>query len=270
MTLSEARVAFIGGGNMGSALIGGIIAAGAHPNRIAVCDPSDEARVRLAQQYGVKATADGREAAADCDVIVLAVKPQILRAATAGIADAITPDQVVLSIAAGVPVASLRAWLPNGVLMRAMPNTPALIGCGITGVYAGAADSADRRLVGDLLSAVGEVVWLDKEDELHVVTAVSGSGPAYFFRFVEALQHAAQAHGIASDVAARLAAATASGAGRLLAESDQDVATLRRNVTSPKGTTEAGLAALDSADPDAVMARVVDAARRRSIELANA
>ena len=269
MTSVDATIAFVGGGNMGRSLIAGLIGAGLQPQHVHVADPDAAARDRIVADTGATVCADGAQAVEGCDLVVLAVKPQILKVASLPLAPVVEPQSIpVLSIAAGVSIARLKSWLGASVpVARAMPNTPALVGSGITGVFADELDAPARALVGEVLSAVGEVVWLTSEDQLHAVTAVSGSGPAYFFRMVEALQAAGVSAGLSDRVAARLASHTALGAGELLAASDEDAATLRRQVTSPKGTTERGLAALEDAGLDEIMRRVVAAARDRSIEL---
>lgn len=261
-------IAFIGGGNMAQALIGGLLRDGHEPDRLRVADPQDAQREKLRQQ-GVVVFADNAGAADGADVIVLAVKPQVMDAALAGLAGAVGGKALIVSIAAGITLEKLGAGLGHErPLVRAMPNTPALFGRGITGMTANAAvEAADRRLAEAVLGAAGEVVWVESEAQIDAVTAVSGSGPAYFFLLTEALADAAEKQGLPPEIAHALAAHTARGAGTMLAQSDADTAELRRRVTSPGGTTEAALKVLDAAGLRETMQQAVDAAVQRAREL---
>ncbi len=261
-------ITFVGGGNMGRAMIAGLIAGGHEPSRISVADPNSAVRSGLKDDFGVGVFQTGPEAIADAALIVLAVKPQVMESVVSEMVDALPDDCAALSIAAGITIATIKEWMGGQIAVaRAMPNTPALIGCGISGAFAGDANNQQRAIITRVLEAAGEVVWVDDEDQLHLVTAVSGSGPAYFFRVVEALQRAGEAHGLPASIASKLAAHTAYGAGRLLFEAGESASKLRERVTSPKGTTERGLAAMNEADIDKIMEKVVDAAKRRSVEL---
>ena len=266
------RIAFVGGGHMTTSLVGGLRALGVAGEDLRVSDPVADQRERLRLEFGVLATADNAEAVRDADLVVLAVKPQDMAAASRSIAAAVARQRcVVVSIAAGIRIAHLLQWLGNGTtIVRTMPNRPALIGAGITAACAGpGVGQADRAAVEHVLAAAGPRVWLDDESLMDAVTAVSGSGPAYFFLLVEALEDAGVALGLPRDVARRLAAHTASGAGRMVVESVDPPATLREQVTSKGGTTAAALAVLERAGLRDTFAAAIAAAARRSAELAD-
>jgi len=262
----------IGGGHMARALIGGWVASGVPAARIHVADPDAAQRALLAGAFaGLGVHAANADAAARAPVWLLAVKPQQMRAAASALAPLVaTARPLVISVAAGIRAADLARWLGAGAtVVRCMPNRPALIGAGVTALYAAAGvDAPQRKIAEALLGAVGSVVWVGAEDELDAVTAVSGSGPAYFFLLIELIEAAAVAQGLEPAVARRLAVETAYGAARLARESRDDPATLRAQVTSPAGTTAAALAVFDAADLRAIVAAAVAAATRRSRELA--
>jgi len=262
-------ITFIGGGNMASALISGLANPPRSNLRIRVVDPNDEARARLEKTFDLAAYTDPVAAIDGADVILLAVKPQIMSAVLANLAGHVRPGQLVLSIAAGVPMASIEAQLGHGLaVVRCMPNTPALIGHGITGMTAGPnCDARQRALAEQILSAASEVVWLDDEGLMDAVTAVSGTGPAYFFLLTEVLAGAARELGLPAATADRLAAITCFGAGAMVATSPDEAEELRRRVTSPGGTTEAAMAVLESGAFRDLMLRAVRAAKDRSREL---
>jgi pyrroline-5-carboxylate reductase len=267
------RIALIGGGQMARALIGGWVARGAPASTIAVADPVASQRDWLAAAHPrVRLHAENEAAAREADVWVLAVKPQLLHAAVRVLAPlAIQNRPLVLSIAAGIRAADIRRWLGGEIgVVRAMPNRPALIGAGISALYADpAVDAGARALATRLIEAVGSVVWVGIEAHLDAVTAVSGSGPAYFFLLIELLETAAIAEGLAPAVARRLAIDTAAGAAALAQTSADDPATLRAQVTSDGGTTAAALAVLEAGNLRAIVARAVAAAAQRSRELAD-
>jgi pyrroline-5-carboxylate reductase len=266
------RIAFIGGGHMTTSLVGGLRARGLAGADLHVSDPVAAQRDRLQREFAVHATPDNAAAVREADLVVLAVKPQDMAAAAQSIAAELAGRRrIVVSIAAGIRIANLRQWLGDGTpVVRAMPNRPALIGAGITAACAGAGIAdADRAAVAAVLAAAGPLVWLDDESLLDVVTAVSGSGPAYFFLMVEALEDAGAALGLPRDVARQLAAHTALGAGRMVTESHDPPATLREQVTSNGGTTAAALAVLERAGLRDTLAEAVTAAARRSAELAD-
>lgn len=262
------KITFLGGGNMAAALIGGMLARGFDAAGLQVLELDAAAGARLTKAFGVRATPDLDAAALDCEVLVLAVKPQQMRAALAPLAGRLH-GQLVISIAAGLRLAELARWLgapgqPHRRLVRCMPNTPALCGAGVTGLYAAPEVDADGRDSADrILAAVGTTIWVDEEARLDAITAISGSGPAYVFHFIEALEAAALAQGFAAADARRLALGTVAGAVRLASESVDSAAELRRKVTSKGGTTEAALASLAAAGwHDALLAAVAAAAAR--------
>ncbi len=263
------KVTFIGGGNMANAIIGGMCRQGHAAGDIQVVEPIAEARRRLTSEFGVRVAATPAELAPLGDVIVMAVKPQQMREAAAAVGPHVG-NAVVLTIAAGIQIADLKRWLGGrGVLVRCMPNTPALIGAGITGVYAASEASAQQRAaVESILQAGGKVVWVQSEHQLDPVTAVSGSGPAYVFYFIEALEEAGVALGLSAEVARELAMETFRGAAELAARSSEPPATLRARVTSKGGTTERALASFDADQIKAAIARGVSAANARAAELA--
>ncbi len=276
MSAAEATlpgVAVIGGGQMARALVGGWCARGANAAAFAVADPSAEQRSWLAASFpGLRLESDNAVAARHADVWLLAVKPQLL----GGVVRALAPlarerRPLVISISAGIRAADITRWLGAGpTVVRAMPNRPALVGAGVSALYAPAGvDERARRTATQLLQAVGSVVWVDAEGDLDAVTAVSGSGPAYFFLLMELLEAAAMQQGLPPAVARRLAIDTAAGAARLAAQSGDDPATLRTQVTSKGGTTAAALAVFEAADLRAIVARAVAAAAHRSRELAD-
>ncbi len=271
-TESWPRIALIGGGQMARALIGGWVARGAPASTIAVADPIASQREWLAAAHPrVRLHADSEAAARDAEVWVLAVKPQLLRGAVQVLAPlAARQRPLVLSIAAGIRAADIRRWLGGETeVVRAMPNRPALVGAGVSALYAEPAiGGGARALATRLVEAVGSVVWVDAEGDLDAVTAVSGSGPAYYFLLMEMLEAAALAEGLAPAVARRLAIDTAVGAAALAQNSADDPPTLRAQVTSKGGTTAAAVAVLEDAGVRAIFARAVAAAARRSRELA--
>lgn len=272
MSTEAARtIGFVGGGNMAQAMIAGLIANGAHPQDIRVSDPSPETRRRLEDELGIRAMPDNRAVAADADLLVLAVKPQVLGPVAREIADAVNARQpVVLSIAAGIEISSMESWLgATTAVVRAMPNSPCLLRRGITALYANANTSnRQRTLASQALEGVGSVIWLEREDLMDAVTAASGSGPAYFFLFMEAMEHSARGLGLPLEVARALVLHTAAGAARMALESGQDLAQLRRNVTSPGGTTAAALALFEDGGLRELVEQALTGARDRGREIA--
>ncbi len=265
------QLAFLGGGNMGRALIGGLLRRGTRPEQIAVGESVEAARTSLTRDLGISATADNVAAVANAELIVLAVKPQDAAAVLASLQPVLKKNQpIILSVAAGIRTSALEAWCGPGIaVVRAMPNRPALVGAGVTGLYAPGHVSAVHRAAAErIMQAVGEVVWVSTEDEIDVVTALSGSGPAYFFLLAELMAQAASELGMEPAAARRLAVATLHGAGQLAHSSDGDLARLRAEVTSKGGTTEAALRTMENADLRGIVARALDAATRRSRELA--
>jgi pyrroline-5-carboxylate reductase len=261
------KVSFIGGGNMAAAIIGGLIASGAQPTDIEVVEINADARAQLAARFGVVTHTDLSQARLHT-LIVLAVKPQSLPEVAAALATRLA-GQLVVSVAAGVRVADLTRWLGgHSRIVRAMPNTPAMVQAGIAGLYAPAAVNQEARSQAEMvLRGVGGVVWVESESQLDAVTAVSGSGPAYVFYCIESLEAAAVAQGLSAATARQLALQTFFGAAKLALESGEEPALLRQRVTSKGGTTERGIAALETAAVKAAFAQAVDAASLRSAEL---
>lgn len=269
--MSHLQLALLGGGNMGRALVGGLLRHGTRPEQIAVGESVAAARAALSADLGVTATADNQAAIGDAPVVVLAVKPQDAAAVLAplrGILEQRRP--LLLSVAAGIRVAALQRCCGAGVpVVRAMPNRPALLGAGATGLYAGPeVGAAQRALATRIMESVGEVVWVENEEALDAVTALSGSGPAYFFLLAELLAEAAVREGLSASAARRLAVATLHGAGLMAHSGDADLARLRAEVTSKGGTTEAALRAFEAGGLQPLVGQAVAAAARRSRELA--
>jgi pyrroline-5-carboxylate reductase len=264
------RIAFIGGGNMARSLIGGLLKTGVAADSLSVAEPLAEARQALGRDFGVASFADSQPAVATAEVVVLAVKPQIMPTLQANLHDTLQRQRpMLISIAAGVRLRQLEHWFGAGLaIVRCMPNTPALSGAGATALCAndrvGAAQKAQAQ---HILDAVGITRWVDDERLMDTVTALSGSGPAYFFALVEHLMAAAMAQGLPRDIARALAAQTCLGAGRMLTEGGDDPAVLRQRVTSPHGTTQAALESFSADDLPRIVARAVAAATRRGEEM---
>ena len=263
------QIGFIGGGNMAAALVGGLLARGTAARSIRVVEPLAAQREALRARFGV-ATFDraGPDALANADLVVLAVKPQQMREAVAPLASLLR-DALVVSVAAGIRAHDLSRWLGgHRRIVRAMPNTPALIGMGVTGLAALPGTSeADRDTAGRVLGAVGPTVWVDDESMLDAVTAVSGSGPAYVFLFMEAVQEAALALGLDARQARELTLNTFAGAAQLALRSDDPPATLRERVTSTGGPTAAALAVMEAGGLRKLVGQALEAAQRRSAEM---
>ncbi len=271
--MSDSNIGFIGGGNMATSLIGGLVANGTPPGAIRVSDPDTPKLDGLARRFGVGAAADNAEVASRCATVVLAVKPQIMRAVVQGLAPTLGAHAPLLvSIAAGVREADIARWAGGDMaIVRTMPNTPALVGCGATALYANTkVDAGQRERADAILKAVGITVWVDDEAQLDAVTALSGSGPAYYFLLMEIMQATGEAMGLDADAARRLTLQTALGAARIANESDEPPAVLRERVTSPGGTTERALVTMRDSGIDKVVAGGIRGARQRSIELGDA
>jgi len=262
------NITFIGGGNMASALIGGLVSQGWSPDSIKVVEIAKPARGQLEAKLGVKTYAALEADAAGSECIVLAVKPQQMREVARDLR-AFLESQLVVTIAAGIRVGDLARWLGGyRRLVRAMPNTPALVRAGVSALYAAADVSAEERTRAErILGAAGATLWLEREDQMDAITAVSGSGPAYVFYFIEALERAAQELGLSAGSARLLALETFSGAVKLAKESGDSPAVLRERVTSKGGTTERALQFLESDRVKEAIARAVKAAAQRSREL---
>lgn len=268
--MSTATIGFIGGGNMAASIIGGLLTSGVDARQLRAGDPSQESLDRLASLGPITTSQDNLDIIPGCDVLVMAVKPQLMKVVCAGIADTVQASKpLIISIAAGVTSDSLNHWLGgNLAIVRCMPNTPALLRCGATGLFANTAVSeTQRQQAQQILDAVGLALWVEQESELDAVTAVSGSGPAYFFLMMEAMQASGEALGLSPDVAKQLSQQTALGAARMALESDVDVAELRRRVTSPKGTTERAITIFEDGGFRALVQQALQGAADRADEL---
>ena len=269
----ESSIAFIGGGNMARSLIGGLLARGTAATEIRVSEPVDALRDALARDFGVTVGADNADAVGPAGLWVLAVKPQVMRAVCEALAPlAQSSRPLVVSIAAGITAAQLQRWLGGGVaVVRTMPNTPALLGAGVTGLFASAEVSADgRERASRLLASAGKTVWIEDEPQMDAVTAVSGSGPAYIFLLAEAMEAAARAEGLPAEAARTLVLETVLGAARMLTESSEDPAELRRRVTSPGGTTQAAIDTFETGGFSALVATAIHNATDRGRQLSAA
>jgi pyrroline-5-carboxylate reductase len=263
-------ITFIGGGNMATALISGLRKSTRPDLVLRVSDPSDDARSRLQANHNVETFTDSLAAVSGADVIILAVKPQVMSRVLEQLAGHIEPGQLVISIAAGTTIRTIKRKLgKKQAIIRSMPNTPALIGHGITGICPGKKCKPHHIAQAEkILSSTGDVVVIEDETLMDVVTAISGSGPAYYFLLTEALAVAGRALGLPGQVADKLAAHTSYGAGAMVIQSDEDAAELRRQVTSPGGTTQAAVAVLESGVFAQVVHSAVEAATVRGRELA--
>jgi len=267
-TPSLPPVAFIGGGNMASAILGGLLRAGLPASSFEIVEPWDEARARIQRDFGIAAQATPTGALARCGVFVWAVKPQVFGEA-ARAAQPFAGQALHLSVAAGIPSQSIAAWLGTERIVRAMPNTPALVGQGMTGLFARpAAGAADRATVEQLLAPTGQCLWVQEESQLDAVTAMSGSGPAYVFFFIEAMAEAGAEMGLPPEDALRLAVGTFTGASALAAASSEPPAVLRERVTSKGGTTHAAITSMQAAGMKERFKAAIRAAEQRAGELA--
>ena len=267
MTDSKQSIAFIGGGNMASAIIGGLIKQGLAPAQVAVVEPFAEARTRLQQQFGIAAEEHAGPALAGAGLVVWAVKPQTFKEAAAQ-AKAHVRQALHLSVAAGIRSDSIAAWLGTERIVRSMPNTPALVGKGMTALYARpAVNAADQQRVEQVIATTGEHLWVAQEQHLDAVTALSGSGPAYVFYFLEAMTQAGAEMGLSAEQARRLAVGTFAGASELARASGEPLATLRERVTSKGGTTHAALTSMEQDGVKAEFVKALHAACTRAQEL---
>lgn len=270
---SDTPIVFIGGGNMARSLIGGLIARGGDAGRVRVVDPNADTREALARDFGVATFADVADAVEGAGTWVLATKPQVMRGVCETLADQARASRpLVLSIAAGITSAQLDRWLGgDAAIVRTMPNTPALLGAGVTGLYANPrVDDAGRARARTLLESAGATVWIDDEARMDAVTAVSGSGPAYIFLLAEAMEDAAIAQGLPAADARTLVLQTVLGAARMLVEAGEAPAELRRRVTSPGGTTHAAVETFEAGGLRALVAEAIGNAARRGGELSAA
>ena len=261
------QLVFMGGGNMASAIISGLLKSGLHKDRVDVVEPFDEARARLQTQFGITARPEAGVFLQQATIVIWAVKPQTFKEA-AGQVQAYTRDALHISVAAGIRSDSITRWLGVQRVIRSMPNTPALIGKGITAMVASpAATEADRQHAERIVGTTGEFLWLEREEQLDAVTALSGSGPAYMFYFMEAMAAAGAEMGLPREQAYRLAVATFIGAGELARASDEPPEVLRQRVTSKGGTTYAAISSMDASGMKDKFAQAMFAAQKRAGEL---
>ncbi len=269
--MNTTKIGFIGGGNMAASLIGGLIADGWPADTIHVSDPDEARRAFLSSHFSVHSHDDNLATVEAADVLVLAVKPQAIATAVKPLAAAIAQNNTLLiSIAAGISLSDLSRWCGDYTnLVRSMPNTPALVQCGATALYADPSVDADGRdLAETVMRAVGLTLWVDSEEQIDAVTAVSGSGPAYFFYIMEAIEQAGINLGLSAHNARLLTLQTAFGAAKMALESPDEPQTLRQKVTSPGGTTEQALAVLEQGELKALFNQAISAASERATELA--
>lgn len=265
-------IAIIGAGNMGSSLIGGLIKNGHPADKLCTADPSPEKLEYLQKKFGIKVAENNHKAAEHADVIIFAVKPQVFAKVAEPLKDLVQKRKpLIITIAAGVREASIDHWLGGNVaVVRVMPNTPALIGAGASALHANANVTDEQRNIAEsILRAVGIAVWVDKEGQMDTVTALSGSGPAYFFLVLEAMQSAGEELGLSAETAQMLAQQTALGAALMAIDSSHTPAELRQHVTSPGGTTEKAISVLEENHLREIFRKALFAAKQRSEELAN-
>ena len=268
----SAKITFIGGGNMASSLIGGLIANQYPADCITVAEPDADKLKQQQQTFNINVTTDNNQAVANSDIVVLAVKPQVLQQVCRDIADAVQSKQpLIISIAAGIRSTDIDRWLGSQCsLVRCMPNTPALIQAGATGLFANDAVSAEQKANAEaILSAAGITLWVEQENLLDAVTAISGSGPAYFFLFMEAMQQAGEQLGLNADTAKALTLQTALGAARMAIEGEDNAADLRTKVTSKGGTTEAAIQYFQQHNFEELVKLALTQAQHRATELAD-
>jgi pyrroline-5-carboxylate reductase len=268
----NSKVGFIGGGNMGRAIAGGLLRGGMHATDLMIAEPlPEQCDILRKELYGIMVTDDNAAVAAAVDTLLFSVKPQILKPVCQGLAAIVQQSRpLIMSIAAGPTIRDIDQWLGGGLsVVRVMPNQPALIDQGISALFANQqAAEADRIMAEKIMSAVGQVVWLDSESKMDAVTAVSGTGPSYFYLLIDCMIEAAIKFGIDPDIARTLAVETARGATALASAETESMASLIDRVRSPGGTTTAAFEQLDSADVRGIFAAAIDAAERRAAELA--
>lgn len=268
--MKDAIITFIGAGNMGACLAGGLVADGYDPSLIWMSNPSQDKLKRLKSKLNINITTDNKEAAEKADIIVFCVKPQVLKNVCLEIKDIVQKKhQLIISIAAGVRESIINNWLGADLaIVRCMPNTPSLIGAGATALFANKkVNEGQHELAESILRSVGITIWMDDEKKLDAVTALSGSGPAYLFLVIEAMRDAGKALGLSEKEAGLLTLQTAVGASRMALESDEDVATLRAKVTSPGGTTEKALSVFEKNKLKKIFYDAIEAAQKRAAEL---
>ncbi len=271
MTMNTEKIGFIGAGNMAQAIIGGLVQSGLVPDRVIVADLDKDKCDALVQQYGVTAVLDNTMVVEQADVLLLAVKPQVMSQMLEPLAKVVQKSQpLIVSFAAGIPIDLIQSWVGiAAAVVRVMPNTPALVSAGVSGLYASdEVSDAQCQSAESIMRAVGSVVWVDNEGLIDSVTAVSGSGPAYFFYLIESLEQGGVKNGLSPEQARLLALETAFGAAKLALESELSPAELRQRVTSPGGTTEAAINHMKAKRFPEIVNDAVSAAAQRAQELA--
>jgi len=273
MNLNKQKICFIGAGNMANAIIGGLCKKEFPAKNITACDPSEQNLAKLKQEWNIETEADNQHAAAQANIIILCVKPQVLKVVCEALSPALTHQPLIISIAAGLELSSIEPWLGKSLenklaIIRCMPNTPAQVLKGASGLFANAhVSKAQKEVTAKLFSAIGVVEWVDDEQKMHSVTALSGSGPAYIFLVIEAMEAAAIKQGIPAETARKLAAQTVAGAAEMVLSSGLEPAQLKRNVMSPGGTTERAIHTFESLDLVPIFEKAMNAAQERSVAL---
>ncbi len=270
--MSSQKIAFIGGGNMATSLIGGLIANGVNTTDIQVADPATDTLTRLTDDFGITTFTDNVAAIVDADIVILAVKPQQLQTVLKQLEPVWTAEKLLVSIAAGIRIEDMSRWLnnDNASIIRVMPNTPSLVQAGAAAMFANEhVTDAQKQHTENALTSVGLAVWVDQESKMDAVTALSGSGPAYFFLVMEAMEFAAKELGLSDEIAQQLCQQTAFGAAKMALESTEPPATLRQRVTSPGGTTERAIHELEDGGLKGLFENALVAAALRSRELAD-
>lgn len=268
---ADTKIGFIGAGNMAAAIIGGLVQKGRDPASILAFDPDAEKTNRLRDELAIQAADSNEQLLGDCGVVVLAIKPQVMRMVLTPLGGALgDPPPLVISVAAGIRVASIERWLGRPLaVIRVMPNTPSLVGAGASGLFANENVTPKQRSAAEtLMQSVGITAWVDDEHQIDTVTGIAGSGPAYFMLFMEAMVEAGAARGLDRDAAHRLVVQTCGGAAELARQSPDSLEQLRVNVTSPGGTTERALKTMTDAGIDGIIRSAVNAAADRADELA--
>jgi pyrroline-5-carboxylate reductase len=268
----NSRICFVGAGNMSQSLIGGLIASGYDKNNIVATDPNIDQRKNVTEKFAIHCYENNEDAIVQADIVVLSVKPQMLKEVCQSIQNKIQEKKpLIISVAAGIRMQDINLWLGrNLAIVRTMPNTPALIQTGATGLCANANVTEDQKSQSEhILRAAGVTVWVEQEQQLDVITALSGSGPAYYFLMMEAMENAAISMGLDKKTAHLLTMQTALGAAKMVMESKQECAQLRANVTSPNGTTEKAILSFEEKGLRDIVKTAMNAAKDRAEELAN-
>lgn len=269
-TVNKPKLAFIGGGNMAKSLVGGLLEKGFYSKNITVSDPLEKNLNQLSQRFGVNTTSDNSVAVRNADLVVLSIKPQIMQSVCKALVVSLKNMPPIISIAAGIPLESLEKWLGKDTpIIRCMPNTPALVQTGAAGLFANSnVNQKQRDLAQEIFNAVGICCWLEKEDDIDLVTAVSGSGPAYFFLFMETMEKVAIDLGLSQEISRKLILQTALGAAKMATKSDNNPAELREQVTSPHGTTEKAVDTFIQKDILGLFEKAIGNAVKRAKEMA--